>query len=71
VCDFLACHVPPQDPTAAWLLCGAVRKISKKLLPAFAPLLPRYEAWAADPGLSPRNRRSVDSAVRALQRAPV
>lgn len=67
--DFLARHVPPPDAAATWVLCDAVRKMSKKLLPEFAPLLPRYEAWAADPELRGRERRSVGSAVRALRRA--
>lgn len=67
--DFLARHVPPQDPAATWVLCDATRKMSKKLLPAFKPLLPRYEGWAADPALAARERRSVESAVKALRRA--
>ena len=62
--DFLAHHVPPDDPTATWVLCDAVRKMSKKLQPDFAPLLPQYEQWAADPDLSGRHRRSVESAIR-------
>jgi hypothetical protein len=67
--DFLARHVPPADPAATWVLCDAARKMSKALLPSFASLLPRYEGWAADPALSRRDRRSVESAVRALRRA--
>jgi 3-methyladenine DNA glycosylase AlkD len=66
---FLTRHVPPQDPAATWVLCDAVRKMSRRLMPAFVPLLPRYEAWAADPELGGRERRSVESAVRALRRA--
>jgi hypothetical protein len=67
VCDFLARHVPPEDPSATWVLCDAVRNMSKKHLPAFAALLPRYERWAVDPSLDARARRSVESAVRTLQ----
>ncbi len=66
--EFLVRQVPPEDPAATWVLCDAVRKMSKKLLPDFATLLPRYEAWAADPALGGRDRRSVESAVRALRR---
>jgi len=65
--DFLARHVPPEDPAAAWVLCDAVRKMAKKLLPQFASLLPLYEQWAADPELSSRDRRSVESAVKKLR----
>jgi 3-methyladenine DNA glycosylase AlkD len=65
--DFLARHVPPQDSTATWVLCDAVRSMAKKLLPEFAPLLPRYEQWAADPALSAKDRRSVESAIKTLR----
>jgi 3-methyladenine DNA glycosylase AlkD len=67
--DFLTRHVPPEDPAATWVLCDAIRSMAKKLLPEFAPLLPLYEQWAADPALSSRDRRSVESAVRTLERA--
>jgi 3-methyladenine DNA glycosylase AlkD len=63
----LACHVPPQDPAATWVLCDAIRSMTKKLLPAFAPLLPRYEQWATDPTLSAKDRRSVESAIKVLR----
>jgi 3-methyladenine DNA glycosylase AlkD len=67
--DFLARHVPPQDPAATWVLCDAIRSMAKKLLPEFAPLLPLYEEWAADPALNARDRRSVESALNTLRRA--
>jgi 3-methyladenine DNA glycosylase AlkD len=68
VCDFLARHVPPQDPVSTWVLCDAIRSMAKKLLPEFASLLPLYEQWAADSTLSARDRRSVESAVKILQK---
>jgi 3-methyladenine DNA glycosylase AlkD len=64
--DFLARQVPPDDPVATWVLCDAIRSMAKKLLPEFATLLPSYEEWAADPDLSARDRRSVESAVNTL-----
>jgi 3-methyladenine DNA glycosylase AlkD len=67
--DFLARHLPPDDPAATWALCDAIRSMSKRLLPAFAPLLPDYEAWAADPNLDSVSRRSIESAVRTLKKA--
>ncbi len=67
--DFLAHNVPPEDPAATWVLCDAVRSMTKKFMPEFVPLLPRYEQWAADPALGARERRSVESALRALWRA--
>lgn len=66
---FLADHVPTQDPAATWVLCDAIRSMAKKLLPELASLLPNYEQWAADPTLSARDRRSVESAIKTLQRA--
>ena len=65
--DFLARHVPPANPAAAWVLCDAIRSMAKKLLPDFALLLPQYEQWAADTSLNSRDRRSVESAVKILQ----
>ena len=67
--DFLARHVPPQDPAATWVLCDAVRSMAKKLLPEFASLLTLYEQWAADPALDKKDRRSVESAVKVLRQA--
>jgi len=66
--DFLARHVPPEDPAATWVLCDAIRSMTKKLLPEFALLLPLYEQWAANPALSARDRRSVESAAKTLRR---
>lgn len=68
VCAFLACHVPPQNLAATWVLCDAIRSMTKRFLPHFAGLLPHYERWAADPDLSARDRRSVESAVRILRK---
>jgi 3-methyladenine DNA glycosylase AlkD len=66
--DFLARHVPPENPAATWVLCDAVRSMTKQFLPQFAPLRSLYEQWAADPALSARDRRSVESAVNTLRR---
>jgi 3-methyladenine DNA glycosylase AlkD len=65
--DFLACHVPPENPAATWVLCDAVRSMTKEFLPEFVSLLPLYERWAADPTLSAKDRRSVESAVKTLR----
>ena len=69
VIDFLLGHVPPENPAATWVLCDVIRSMSKKLLPAFKPVLPQYEAWAAEPGLEVVARRSVASAVTVLHEA--
>ena len=70
VLDFLSRHVPPKNPAATWVLCDVIRSMNKKLLPAFKPLLPQYEAWAAEAELGPGARRSVESAVTMLGAAP-
>jgi 3-methyladenine DNA glycosylase AlkD len=67
--DFLRRHVPPDNPAATWVLSDAIRSMTKTFLPGFASLLAAYEAWAADPSLSARDRRSVESAVKALHKA--
>ena len=67
--DFLERHVPPEDSAATWVLCDAIRSMTKKFLPEFLQLLPLYEEWSADPSLSTRDRRSVESAVKTLRKA--
>ena len=49
VTEFLQRNVPPKDPMATWVLCDAIRSMTKKFLPEFASLLPQYEAWAICP----------------------
>ncbi len=66
---FLERNVPPADPDATWVLCDAVRKMAAKLMPAFVPLTPRYEAWAAAPTVAPRDLRAVNSALKTLRKA--
>jgi len=65
--EFLGRHVPPDDPAATWVLCDAIRSMTKRTLPEFGSLLPLYERWSADLALSARDRRSVESAVRTLR----
>ena len=65
--NFLARHVPPENPAATWVLCDAIRSMTRQFLPEFVSLLPLYEQWAADPALSTKDRRSVESAVKTLR----
>jgi 3-methyladenine DNA glycosylase AlkD len=67
--DFLAQHIPPEDATATWVLCDTIRSMARKLLPEFVSLLPLYQEWAVDPALSAKDHRSVESAVKVLQKA--
>jgi 3-methyladenine DNA glycosylase AlkD len=68
--DFLARHVPPQNPAAGWVLCDAIRSMTKSFLPEFESLLPHYEQWAAGSALSAQDRRSVESAIKTLRGVP-
>jgi len=65
--EFLAQHVPPQDPAAAWVLCDAVRSMNKKVLPDLKPLLAHYQAWAESPHAAPKDQRSIQSAIKTLK----
>lgn len=67
--DFLASQVPPADPRATWVLCDAIRSMTRSMLPEISTLLPNYERWLASETLSPRDRRSVESAVRVLEQS--
>jgi 3-methyladenine DNA glycosylase AlkD len=67
--DFLARHIPAENPAATWVLCDAVRSMTKKYLPEFLELLPRYEQWRTDQSLTAQERRSIDSAIKILKRA--
>jgi 3-methyladenine DNA glycosylase AlkD len=67
VCQFLARHVPPERDGATWVLCDAIRSMATKLLPEFVSLLDAYETWAADPQMTAKDRRSIESAVKKLK----
>jgi 3-methyladenine DNA glycosylase AlkD len=67
--DFLARHVPAENPAAIWVLSDAIRSMTKKYLPVFLDLLPLYEKWSTDQSLNPNERRSIDSAIATLKKA--
>mgnify|MGYP001041978758 CR=1 FL=1 len=64
--DFLAQHIPPQNPVATWVLCDVIRSMTKSFLPEFLTLLPEYTAWGKDETLSAQERRSIESAIKTL-----
>jgi 3-methyladenine DNA glycosylase AlkD len=66
--DFLGRHVPAEDPVATWVLCDAIRSMTKKFLPEFLGLLPLYEAWNTDESLTAQERRSIASAIKILKK---
>jgi len=65
--EFLDRHVPPENMAATWVLCDAIRSMTPNFLPSFVPLLTSYERWSADPALTSKDRRSVESAVKKLR----
>jgi 3-methyladenine DNA glycosylase AlkD len=66
---FMETQVPPPQAEATWVLCDVIRSMTKKFLPSFKPLLPKFERWAADPTLAYKDRRSVKSAIKVLMKA--
>jgi len=68
VVKFLETHVPPSNPVATWVLCDVIRSMTKKFIPGFSSLLPKFATWSADPSLSSKDRRSVESAVKVLRK---
>ncbi len=69
VSKFLEKQVPPKNAMATWVLCDVIRSMTKSFLPEFVVLVPKYEAWAADPNLSKKDLRSVGSALKMLHKA--
>jgi len=66
---FMDKHVPPSNPAAAWVLCDAIRSMTKKFLPEFIPLLPKFQRWGEDPQLTAQDHRSIESAIKTLEKA--
>jgi 3-methyladenine DNA glycosylase AlkD len=66
---FMEEQVPPSNPAATWVLCDVIRSMTKKFLPEFASLLPKYQQWATDPQLTSKDRRSIESAIKTLEKA--
>ena len=65
---FLERQVPPKNPAATWVLCDVIRSMTKSYLPEFESLLPKYHRWEQDSSLSSKDQRSVESAVKVLQK---
>jgi len=64
---FVRRHGDASDANAVWVLCDVVRSLWKRLLPGFTDLLPVYEGMLE--GVDARTRRSVESAIRLLEKA--
>jgi hypothetical protein len=62
---FIVSRGDAGDVHSLWVLCDAMRSMTRSLLPEFADLLPVYRAWLVR--AEPQARRSVEAAVRLLE----
>jgi 3-methyladenine DNA glycosylase AlkD len=67
VVAFVKSQAHRTDAASIWVLCDAMRSMTKKLLPQFKELLPIYENWLTV--VDPKSQRSVASAIKALRPA--
>jgi 3-methyladenine DNA glycosylase AlkD len=68
VCEFLKQRVPSSNPAAVWGLCDVKKSMDRKIIGEFRLLLPYYEKWSETPGMSSRDLRSIESAIKVLRR---
>jgi HEAT repeat protein len=65
VAAFIERQAHRTDAASIWVLCDAIRSMTKTLLPHFKDLLPVYEKWQMS--VDARSQRSVASAIRVLE----
>jgi len=65
--DFIIAHRDVTDSHSLWVLCDVIRSGWKVQLPQFVDLLPIYQAWLET--AAPKARRSVQGAIRTLEKA--
>lgn len=66
--EWLAGQIPPENPAATWVLCDIIRSMATKLLPDFEALLPVYQTWAKSSAVNNRGQKSIESAVKKLEK---
>jgi 3-methyladenine DNA glycosylase AlkD len=67
VATFIERQAHRTDPASIWVLCDAMRSMTKTFLPHFKGLLPVYEKWQSS--VDARSQRSVASAIKILRSA--
>jgi 3-methyladenine DNA glycosylase AlkD len=67
VVAFIRTQAHKTDAASVWVLCDAMRSMTKKFLPQFKELLPVYENWLTM--VDPKSQRSVTSAINVLRSA--
>jgi 3-methyladenine DNA glycosylase AlkD len=65
VVDFIKRQAHRTDDASIWVLCDAMRSMTKKLLPQFKELLPLYEHWLEL--VDTKSKKSVASAINVLR----
>lgn len=65
VAVFIERQADRTDAASIWVLCDAIRSMTKKFLPHFKRLLPLYQNWLDS--VDARSQRSVASAIRVLE----
>jgi 3-methyladenine DNA glycosylase AlkD len=65
VVDFIKRQSHRTDAASIWVLCDAMRSMTKEFLPQFTELLPLYERWQEL--VETKSQRSVASAIKALR----
>lgn len=65
VVGFIKRQAHRTDAASIWVLCDAMRSMTKKSLPQFKGLLPLYEHWLELVGT--KSKKSVASAIKALR----
>jgi len=66
-CAFLKKQIPATNPAAVWVLCDVIRSMDRRIIAEFGSLLSRYKKWGAAPDVSSKDKRSIESAIKALQ----
>lgn len=64
---FIVDNHSATDADSLWVLCDVIRSMTRTLLPQFVDLMPVYHAWLET--AEPKARRSVQGAIRSLERA--
>jgi 3-methyladenine DNA glycosylase AlkD len=65
VAAFIEGQAHRTDAASIWVLCDAMRSMTKKFLPHFKRLLPIYEDWLD--AVDAKSQRSVASAIKVLE----
>jgi 3-methyladenine DNA glycosylase AlkD len=65
VVDFMNRQAHRTDAASIWVLCDAMRSMTKEFLPQFKELLPLYEHWLER--VESKSKKSVASAIKALR----